>query len=366
MARYNQTPENRCMPLSEWPTQDQAAWQAALTPAGFLEAGGVAAAWSPGGRQMVVVGYGHWLSWLDRTRQLAPATTPASRVTQVRVTDYLESMLARLAPLTVQGRIGQLGRALRALAPGQEWTWLSRAADWLRAGAAPVREKRARMQDAQRLIDLGMSLMQRAQEADDHSVIQHAALYRDGLMIALLAHRPLRLRSFAAITLDEHLVKQKRNWWLSFSPSDVKTKQRLDMPFPETLIEALELYLAEHRPVLIRGRRKVAAERPVTAGLWIAKGGAMMGASAISVQIKSRTESAFGKPVNPHLFRDCVATSIAIQDPDHVRMIVPLLGNATLGTSARNDNQAKTLEAAPLPGPGRAHTARATATRSSK
>ena len=28
----------------------------------------------------------------------------------------------------------------------------------------------------------------------------------------------------------------------------------------------------------------------------------------------------FGHALNPHLFRDCAATSIAIEDPDHVRI----------------------------------------------
>ena len=334
MAYYNQTPENRCIPFSEWPIQDQAAWQAALLPIASLRPAGVAAAWSPGGRQMVVVGYGHWLGWLGRTGQLDSASAPADRVTQVRVSAYLEAMRAGLAPLTIQGRIGQLGRALRAMAPDKDWTWLSRAADWLRAAASPVREKQPRMQNAQTLVELGMNLMRRGQEAHDYSATQRAIFYRDGLMIALLAHRPLRLRSFAAITLGQHLVKRDRKWWLSFKPSDVKTKQKLTMPFPETLNEALAVYLAEHRPALIKGSRKARDDRSDTAGLWIAMGGAMMGASAISVQIRTRTKVAFGNPINPNLFRDCVATSIAIQDPDYVRMIVPILGHTDTASAA--------------------------------
>ncbi len=347
MTRYNQTPENRCTPLSEWPLQDRAAWQAAVAPGDLSEAGGAAVAWSLGGCQMVIVGYGHWLGWLERTGQLDSASTPAARVTQVRVTTYLESMAARLAPLTVQGRIGQLGRAMRALAPEQDWTWLSRAADWLRAVAAPVREKRARMQDAQKLVELGVALMHQAQEDTDHLAIQKAVLYRDGLMIALLACRPLPLRSFAAITLDEHLVKHDRGWWFSFKPADVKTKQKLEMPFPASLDEALERYLAEYRHALIQRRRKVAAEQSSVAGLWIAKGGAKMGASAISVQIRSRTRAAFGAPINPHLFRDCVARSFAVQDPDYVRMIVPILGHATLAASEQHQNDAEGPDASP-------------------
>ena len=328
------------MPFREWPPQDRDAWEAALRPTESLKPGGVAEAWSPGGRDMIIVGYGHWLGWLDRTGQLQKGTTPAGRVTQARVTSYLEAMRKRLAPLTVQGRIGQLGRALRAMAPDLEWTWLIRTADWLRADASPVREREDRMRDAQTLAELGMSLMHRAEEADDYTPVQRAVLYRDGLMIALLAHRPLQLRSFAAITLDDHLIMRDGKWWLSFAPSEIKTKRALNVPFPEALVNELAQYLAEHRPALTKRRRKTAVERPTTAGLWIAKGGAMMGASAISVQIRSRTQGAFGRPINPHLFRDCVATSNAIDDPNHVRMIVPVFQHTAFGASEQRQSAA--------------------------
>jgi integrase len=50
-------------------------------------------------------------------------------------------------------------------------------------------------------------------------------------------------------------------------------------------------------------------------------------------------------PLNAHLFRDCVATEIAIHDPEHVQMIRPILGHATLATSERHYNLAGSLEA---------------------
>ena len=36
-----------------------------------------------------------------------------------------------------------------------------------------------------------------------------------------------------------------------------------------------------------------------------------------------------------HLFRDCAATSIAAEDPDHVRLAAQLLGHASLQTTER-------------------------------
>ncbi len=316
-----------------------------MQPAGFLERGGIANAWSKGGRKMVVDAYGHWLAYLGRTDQLDLTSAPADRVSINRVTGYLEHMGNRLAAMTVQGRIGQLGRAMRALAPEGDWTWLSRAADRLRAEAVPVREKRSRMQDIETIVGLGLNLMERAAAADDHFAVQRAALYRDGLMIALLALRPLRRRSFASISLGRHLTQRAGNWWLNFEAIDMKTKAPEEMLFPEDLTLALQIYLDVYRNVLLRGKPQRGVVRPETAGLWIAKGGRMMGSSAISFQIGAHTKAAFGKSINLHLFRDCAATSIAIRDPEHIRMILPVLTHSSLITSERHYNQARTLEA---------------------
>ena len=47
----------------------------------------------------------------------------------------------------------------------------------------------------------------------------------------------------------------------------------------------------------------------------------------LNAAIVGRTAAAFGHPVNPHLFRDCAATSIAIDDPQHVRIASQILGH---------------------------------------
>jgi integrase/recombinase XerD len=44
----------------------------------------------------------------------------------------------------------------------------------------------------------------------------------------------------------------------------------------------------------------------------------------------------FGHMINPHLFRDCAATSIMIEAPKHVRIAARLLGHATLRTTERH------------------------------
>lgn len=55
--------------------------------------------------------------------------------------------------------------------------------------------------------------------------------------------------------------------------------------------------------------------------------------------------TALGKPINPHLFRDCAATFIAEQAPSQVHMIASILGHASLESGERHYNQAGMLSA---------------------
>ena len=58
------------------------------------------------------------------------------------------------------------------------------------------------------------------------------------------------------------------------------------------------------------------------------------------------TESHFGEPMNPHLMRACLATDIAINDPEHVMTASVLLGHHRLSTTERYYNMAQQHDAA--------------------
>lgn len=61
--------------------------------------------------------------------------------------------------------------------------------------------------------------------------------------------------------------------------------------------------------------------------------------------VRKRTKTAFGHPINPHLFRDEAATYLAIHDPEHVRLSAPLLGHRQLTTTERYYQQGRSLQA---------------------
>jgi site-specific recombinase XerD len=118
----------------------------------------------------------------------------------------------------------------------------------------------------------------------------------------------------------------------------------LEMPWPEALHQQLETWLTIHRPILVACRGR--SHSPAGDAVWISTDGSPMTQMALYDRIMLQTKAAFGLPLNPHLFRDCAATSIAIQDPEHVRIAASLLGHASLATTERYYNQAQSLEAA--------------------
>jgi integrase/recombinase XerD len=334
---------NRCWPVAEWPALDQAAWTAALQPGDPFEPGGLAANWAGVSCRMIENGYGRWLGWLDWCGLLDPKVAPEARVTMERVVAYIADLRATTSTYSVQRRLQQLGDAMRAMAPGADWRWILRAADRIRNRASSVRNKRARLQSPEQLVALGMRLMVEADAAANMAPINRAMAYRDGLMIALLAYRPIRGGNLAAITCGQQLVQRGGSWWLLFTGSETKTRRPLELSFPTELVPSLEHYLAIYRPMLLsKGERQA---RPPTAALWISSIGTAMVYASIAHQIGQRTAAAFGAPLSPHLFRDCAATWIAILEPEHVRIVLAILGHSSLATSERHYNQARSLEA---------------------
>lgn len=113
--------------------------------------------------------------------------------------------------------------------------------------------------------------------------------------------------------------------------------------WPDALIAQLENYLAVWRP-LLAGRRRAS---PIAAGerLWISAEGRPLSAKRINHTLKLGTEVAFDRRVNPHLFRDAWATTMAIDDPAHIGVMTAVLGHANPNTMERHYQQASSLQA---------------------
>jgi len=177
---------------------------------------------------------------------------------------------------------------------------------------------------------------------DETTELRRFKTYRDGLMIGLLASRQLRLRNLAGLTLDRTLVQRGDGWWIQILAAETKTKNAIELPWPDILVPHLDTYLADHRSVIA----ELCGTGTASDALWLSMYGSPMTDNGIYDRIVARTRKGLGQAINPHLFRDCAATSIAIDDPMHVGIASQLLGHRTRSTTERYYNQTRSVERA--------------------
>jgi integrase len=332
----------RTLPLSEWPAIDRACWEAALKPADLPEDGGSRAFHAPASNQKVVKGYGRWLHWLDQHELLDAGAQPGFRITEERVGSYLGELRERVSTGTIINCLEDLHAALQVMDPTRDRSRIRTLISRIRGQHSPVTRKRDRVVDATDLFDLGIDLMQQSSSAS--TVRAQAVRHRDGLMIGILSTRPLRLRNLVELELGRTFAWRGDAWWIDVPGEETKTNEAIEMPLLGALTSSVEVYLNEHRPVLCRQRGRWLAS--IGNALWVSQDGSPLRDRAAYQQIVARTRATFGHSVNPHLFRDCVATTIAIDDPEHVRIAARLLGHRNLSTTERYYNQAHTIDAA--------------------
>lgn len=239
--------------------------------------------------------------------ELDPAALPGQRVTPERMREFIDHLEQTVASYTRLCRVQELYDALRVLAPDQDWAWLTNVYRTLRAQTKSARDKRQRLKPADRLVSLGFSLMRQADTTPDWSPRRQALLYRDGLMIALLAYRPVRIKNFAAMRLGQHLVEQHGRHWILLAAAETKSHVPYEAVVPEALETALACYLTEHRPVLLQG--EIGDLIASTDAVWVSEVSTQLEAGALACRIRRQTRSAFGESVPPHWFRGAAATT---------------------------------------------------------
>jgi site-specific recombinase XerD len=187
------------------------------------------------------------------------------------------------------------------------------------------------------LYQAGLDLIQQAESKKPRRPSCVSVDYRDGLMIALLASAPVRLRNFANIEIDRHLIRFEDGYVLTFPGQEVKNRQPIEVEVYEPLVLIIERYLRHHRPLLLEGK--------ASEFLWVSKAGKRMLDHHVSKRITKVTKRTLGKKISPHLFRHCAATSIAEVSPKLARIIRPFLAHTRITTSEKYYNRAGVLQA---------------------
>src|SRR5262249_878112 len=177
----------------------------------LLEPSGYRAGHSRFSNRAMEKGYGRWLAWLASRGLLNDQGAPGDRITPDRVKTYVADLEKENASGTVIARLIELKIMDAIMAPERDWRGMHRMASSIRARPKPARPKRCRLVDITRLLDLGIDLM--AEAENETTRPRRFKSYRDGLMIALLASRQLRLRNFTGLSLGQTLVQQGDGWW---------------------------------------------------------------------------------------------------------------------------------------------------------
>jgi integrase/recombinase XerD len=329
-------PERACLPMAQWPEADRRRWLGACAASDLLDDEvGARSSHAPISNAKAAKGYGRWLTHLSLAEPKASDEPPADRMTAERVGAYVSRLIEiGNSSQTILARLQELGEVAKVMDPNRDWSFVNRMASKVRARHRPARDK-TNLRASNELVDLGFKLIR---EAKDLEGLDAAITHRDGLLIGFLALIPLRRRNLADLVLEKTLVREGAVWTVAFSEDDTKTDAPFEIGAPDVLRAPLETYLDKHRPVLMG--RSGRWSRAVEGALWVSKDGSPMTQMALYDRIRARTKEHFAVSINPHLFRDAAATTMAIADPANVRLAAPLLGHRTFATTEKYYRQA--------------------------
>jgi integrase len=326
----------RRLPLAEWPQADQRAWNAAASPAGLLDDSGAAAHLSE-----VTIGdlesrYAYVLDFARRTERLDVDGPAAVTVTPTLIDDYVAWLDTALSSETIAQSLRKIGRVCSLIAPERDWQWLRRVQRRREAIAVP-RDKRHRIVDSGTIIQAGFDLMERAESHRSLTKSERAVVHRDGLMLAFLAALPLRMRNFVGLEIGRTLIRSGGTWTVSLPAAEAKNRGATEHHVLPAIGERIDRFIADYR-IAFSGSNEHAR-------LWPSRRGGPLSYSAVYQVITRRTEAAFGRSINPHLFRDCATTTVAVNHGDRIGIVPALLGHRDPRTFERYYNQAGLIEA---------------------
>jgi integrase/recombinase XerC len=284
-------------------------------------------------------GYGMWLYWLDRIGLLDPLTHPCDRLTRELIRAFITEYSIGRAALTVAGPVRGTAYVLRACAPPDGVDWLTRLAHRMTNTATPSRPKLPRMVRIADIVLLSDRLMDAGLEKLRNGRRSGAPIYRDGLIIGLLIHRPMRRRNLTDLRIDHNLFVDDIGIRITIPREETKKGVPFNGYVPKQLEQATFTYLDRVRPTLLK------SGIPEEGWFWIGRRGQRMPAEDISIRVTKTTRQHFGRDISPHLFRDCAATEVALERPELIGMTKQLLGHITLASSQKYYNQATSFTA---------------------
>jgi hypothetical protein len=199
------------LPFAEWPETDKIMWQSELDDDDPFS-DGIAARLAKTTLHKYWMGWRRFLGFLTITEPEALGIVPTERLTNERVRRFAKHLAETNTPHSVAIQMDSLYGAARTMMPVLDWTWLRDIKTRLYS-VAPRRSSTRPVITSVQLVDLGVELMEES-KIDGHKPfsLDDAVRYRDGLMVALLAHIPLRHKNFAALEIGRDVIKEDGKW----------------------------------------------------------------------------------------------------------------------------------------------------------
>jgi site-specific recombinase XerD len=337
MNERNKTSEPSIRSLREerWPAAERAAWEEARRPSLRLRRGGSASHLRLVVQRDLGKRNGLFLESVARSGRLDMNAPAGAHVTPENVEVYVAELKSRVASVTVYGSIQKLRRFTQLIAPEHDLGWLIELERQLWSERRP-RPKWDRVVTTDVLVDAGRTLMAEA-GITKRPKLSQARMFRNGLMIALLAYCPIRLKNFAALEIGRSFVNVDGTWWIVLTAAETKEKRADERPVPDELTNSIERYLEIYRPILAGGKAE-------TNALWFAINCKPMSYASMGELIAETTRMTIGVAISPHLFRTAGVTTLAIRAGDKPHAGSALLHHGPNGPQ-ENYNRASSITA---------------------
>jgi integrase/recombinase XerD len=302
-----------------------------------------AAGWRPATFKQYVISVSYFLGWLYWSGRYRDDLEVVEYVTVDTVRAYVEDMRGfGLAPPTIANRLDGVRAALSVLAPDQNASWLMAGINRLRTEHSDRRRKRERIQHTADVVAVGMDLMRGAVANDTCHPLFRAIRFRDGMILVFAALAVPRIGALSTMALGQHIVGSDSSYRISWSAAEMKAGQPYDARLGPELSELLHTYIAMFRPILLA--RRCPGQTSEETGLWLSSVGKQLSSNRIYQVIIERTGAVFDESVFPHALRHGAATTLAVERPDLIDIVKPLLQHSD-ARSGEHYNLAGGIEA---------------------
>jgi integrase/recombinase XerD len=325
-----------CLYPSDWPRMDREALDRGLGRRGLFDTSD-AAHWSTDTLDLNIRGHGTFLFFAQGRGELRTQSSPAARARGQLLIDFINDSKARLQPSALAITLRSMAAMLRVIDPDGDRSEVEAAARYYRRIAKHSRDKRKIVSvGASELYYAGLARMERLEAKAITDPVSGVA-FGDGLMMAMLAANPVRLKNVHGSRSGVHVVQTAGgNYECRFSPSETKNRERVQAELPASLTRFIERWLNAVRPFLLGANNHDA--------MWMTSRGNPMSRPWIYSRFCNATEEELGVRINPHAVRHIAATSIAVSMPASAK-IIPFVLHNDARTAQEHYNLADQLSA---------------------